>query len=102
MTRLADHPDVVTDEIWAETAEHYDEPGLSALVSMVALTNYDRAAIPRSANGSPAGDALGEQEARHVGTWLTDLSGLEDDSVSASPGVKEGTHDLCPVGIRRA
>jgi AhpD family alkylhydroperoxidase len=40
MTRLADHPDVVTDEIWAEAAEHYDEPGLSALVMMVALTNF--------------------------------------------------------------
>jgi AhpD family alkylhydroperoxidase len=40
MTRLADHPDVVTDEIWAEAAEHYDEPGLSALVAMAALTNF--------------------------------------------------------------
>jgi AhpD family alkylhydroperoxidase len=40
MTRLADHPDVVTDEIWAEAAERYDEPGLSALVSMAALTNF--------------------------------------------------------------
>lgn len=40
MTRLADHPDVVTDEIWAEAAEHFDEPGLSALVSMAALTNF--------------------------------------------------------------
>ena len=40
MTRLADHPDAVTDEIWARAAEHFDEPGLSALVSMVALTNF--------------------------------------------------------------
>jgi AhpD family alkylhydroperoxidase len=40
MTRLADHPDAVTDEIWAGAAEHFDEPGLSALVSMVALTNF--------------------------------------------------------------
>ena len=40
MTRLADHPDVVTDEIWADAAEHYDERGLSALVSMAALTNF--------------------------------------------------------------
>jgi AhpD family alkylhydroperoxidase len=40
MTRLADHPNVVSDEIWAEAAEHYDEPGLSALVSMAALTNF--------------------------------------------------------------
>lgn len=40
MTRLADHPDAVTDEIWAEAAEHFDEPELAALVSMAALTNY--------------------------------------------------------------
>ena len=40
MTRLADHPDVVTDEIWAEAAEHFDEAGLSAFVSMIALTNF--------------------------------------------------------------
>jgi AhpD family alkylhydroperoxidase len=40
MTRLADHPDVVTDEIWAEAAEHYDEARLSALVTMAALTNF--------------------------------------------------------------
>ena len=40
MTRLADHPDAVTDEIWAEAAEHFDEAGLAALVSMIALTNF--------------------------------------------------------------
>ena len=40
MTRLADHPDVVSDEIWAEAAEHFDERALSALVSMIALTNF--------------------------------------------------------------
>jgi AhpD family alkylhydroperoxidase len=40
MTRLADHPDVVTDEIWAQAAEHFDEHALSALVSMIALTNF--------------------------------------------------------------
>jgi AhpD family alkylhydroperoxidase len=40
MTRLADHPDAVTDEIWAEAAEQFDESQLSALVSMIALTNF--------------------------------------------------------------
>jgi AhpD family alkylhydroperoxidase len=40
MTRLADHPDVVTDEIWSRAAEHYDERELSALVTMIALTNF--------------------------------------------------------------
>jgi AhpD family alkylhydroperoxidase len=40
MTRLADHPDVVTDEIWAEAADHFDEPGLASLVTMIALSNF--------------------------------------------------------------
>jgi AhpD family alkylhydroperoxidase len=40
MTRLADHPDVVSDEIWGDAADHFDEPSLSALVSMAALTNF--------------------------------------------------------------
>jgi AhpD family alkylhydroperoxidase len=40
MTRLADHPDVVTDAMWARAAEHFDERALSALVSMIALTNF--------------------------------------------------------------
>jgi alkylhydroperoxidase family enzyme len=40
MTRLADHPDVVTDEIWADAAEQFDDHALSALVSMIALTNF--------------------------------------------------------------
>jgi AhpD family alkylhydroperoxidase len=40
MTRLADHSDAVTDEMWAKAAEHYDEPGLAAVVSMAALTNF--------------------------------------------------------------
>jgi AhpD family alkylhydroperoxidase len=40
MTRLADHSDAVTDEIWAQAAEHFDERALSALVSMIALTNF--------------------------------------------------------------
>lgn len=40
LTRLADHPDAVTDEIWAAAAEHFDESALAALVSMAALTNY--------------------------------------------------------------
>jgi alkylhydroperoxidase family enzyme len=40
MTRLADRPDAVADEIWAEAAEHFDERALSALVSWIALTNF--------------------------------------------------------------
>ena len=40
MTCMADQPDAVTDEIWSEAAEHYDERALAALVSMIALTNF--------------------------------------------------------------
>jgi AhpD family alkylhydroperoxidase len=39
-TRLSDRPGSVTDEIWAAAAEHYDERQLSALVLMIALTNF--------------------------------------------------------------
>ena len=39
-TRLADRPGSVTDEIWAAATAHYDERQLSALVLMVALTNF--------------------------------------------------------------
>jgi AhpD family alkylhydroperoxidase len=39
-TRLADRPGPVTDEIWAAAAEHYEEGQLSAIVLMIALTNF--------------------------------------------------------------
>ncbi|MFI6515731.1 carboxymuconolactone decarboxylase family protein [Spirillospora sp. NPDC050679] len=39
-TRLADRPGAVSDEIWADAAEHYDERQLGALVLMVAITNF--------------------------------------------------------------
>jgi AhpD family alkylhydroperoxidase len=39
-TRLCDRPGAVTDKIWAEAARHYDERQLSALVLMVATTNF--------------------------------------------------------------
>jgi AhpD family alkylhydroperoxidase len=38
-TRLADRADPVPDEVWAAAAAHYDEPGLAAIVLMIALTN---------------------------------------------------------------
>lgn len=39
VTRIADRPDPVPDEIWDEAARHYDEAGLSALLLEIALTN---------------------------------------------------------------
>lgn len=40
MTRLADHPRAVTDDIWADAAKHYTEAQLASLVLMVSLTNF--------------------------------------------------------------
>jgi AhpD family alkylhydroperoxidase len=39
VTRLADRPDPVPDEIWDEAARHYDEEGLSVLLLAIATTN---------------------------------------------------------------
>ena len=39
VTRLADRPDAVSDEIWEEAARHYDETGLGALVLAIASIN---------------------------------------------------------------
>jgi AhpD family alkylhydroperoxidase len=39
VTRLADRPDPVPDEIWDEAARHYDEEGLAVLLLSIATTN---------------------------------------------------------------
>jgi alkylhydroperoxidase family enzyme len=39
VTRLADRPDPVPDEIWDEAARHYDETALAALVLQIAMIN---------------------------------------------------------------
>lgn len=39
VTRLADRPDPVPDEVWNEAARHYDEHGLATLVLAIAATN---------------------------------------------------------------
>jgi AhpD family alkylhydroperoxidase len=39
VTRLADRPDPVPDEIWDEAAKHFDERGLAALLLMTSITN---------------------------------------------------------------
>src|SRR5437660_9797944 len=38
VTRLADRADPVPDSIWDEAAQHYDEPGLAALILMIYST----------------------------------------------------------------
>ncbi len=39
-TRLADRPDAVPDDVWAEAAAHFDEKGLAALAVWIATTNF--------------------------------------------------------------
>ena len=39
-TRMADQPDPVSDAVWDEAADHYDEKGLSAIILMIATTNF--------------------------------------------------------------
>jgi AhpD family alkylhydroperoxidase len=39
VTRLADRPDAVPDEVWSGAARHYDEKGLAALVLWIAVSN---------------------------------------------------------------
>ncbi|MFD1811485.1 carboxymuconolactone decarboxylase family protein [Rhodococcus gannanensis] len=39
VTRLADRPDAVPDDVWDDAADHYDEPQLAALIMQIALIN---------------------------------------------------------------
>lgn len=39
VTRIADRPDPVPDEVWNEAARHYDERGLATLVLAISATN---------------------------------------------------------------
>jgi AhpD family alkylhydroperoxidase len=47
VTRLADRPDPVPDELWERVSEHYDEKGLASLLLMIAVTNiFNRLNVP--------------------------------------------------------
>ena len=39
VTRIADRPDPVPDELWTEATRHYDEPALAALLLAIANVN---------------------------------------------------------------
>jgi AhpD family alkylhydroperoxidase len=39
-TRMADQTDPVSDAVWDEAADHFDEKGLSAIILMIATTNF--------------------------------------------------------------
>jgi AhpD family alkylhydroperoxidase len=39
-TRLADRPDAVPDDVWADAAKYYEEKQLAAIVLWIATTNF--------------------------------------------------------------
>jgi AhpD family alkylhydroperoxidase len=39
-TRLADTPEAVSDELWADLTAHHDEEAVAAIILMVGLTNF--------------------------------------------------------------
>ncbi len=39
LTRISDRPDPVSDEVWEQAAEHYDEQALAALLIEIAAIN---------------------------------------------------------------
>ena len=62
VTRLADRPDPVPDEVWNEAARHYDERGLSALLLSIATINvWNRLNV---ATRQVAGEWMKSAEAR--------------------------------------
>jgi AhpD family alkylhydroperoxidase len=62
VTRLADSPDPVPDEIWAEAARHFDERALAGLVLAIANQNlWNRLNVAtRQVAGAWKPDATGE------------------------------------------
>jgi AhpD family alkylhydroperoxidase len=67
-TRIADSPDAVSDEIWAEAARHYSESQLAALVVAIATINaFNRVnATTRQITGSWV-DQIAKPAARAAG-----------------------------------
>jgi AhpD family alkylhydroperoxidase len=59
VTRLADRPDPVPDEVWDEAARHFDEKQLAAIVLWVSVTNvYNRV---NASTRQPAGTWAGPE-----------------------------------------
>jgi AhpD family alkylhydroperoxidase len=47
VTRLADHPDPVPDDVWDAAARHFDQKELAALVLAIAVANaFNRLDVP--------------------------------------------------------
>jgi len=60
VTRVADRPDPVPDDIWAEAARHYDEKALAALLIAISGINvWNRLnCATRQVTSAPARDAV--------------------------------------------
>src|SRR5260370_31982153 len=65
VTRLADRPDPVPDEIWDEAARHYDEAQLAALVlSIASINTWNRINVPtRQITGERVDQAISKDPA---------------------------------------
>jgi len=47
VTRLADRPDAVPDDVWNDAKEHYNEKQLAALLIQIAIINaFNRVSVP--------------------------------------------------------
>lgn len=42
VTRIADRPEPVPDDVWAEAARHYDAPSLAALLVQIGINVWNR------------------------------------------------------------
>ena len=69
VTRLADRPDPVPDEIWDEAARHYDERQLGALVLSIASINV--------------WNRLNAATRQVTGEWIDQLIHVEPDRQAA-------------------
>jgi AhpD family alkylhydroperoxidase len=68
VTRIADRPDPVPDEVWDEAARHYDEAQLAALVLSIASINaWNRINVA-------TGQITGEWIAQHISTKPADTA----------------------------
>ena len=62
LTRIADEPDPVPDEIWDEAARHYSETELAALVLAIAVINaYNRVNVATAQLAGPWTDQIAHQ-----------------------------------------
>ena len=102
VTRLADRPDPVPDEIWDEAARHYDEEGLAALLLSIATTNvFNRLNAPTEADSPRLG--LRREDVEHAARPArrrppaSVLRGRRGDDTSSFPEHPGGARATFPI-----